>query len=250
MGAWELASLIKVLDRHRAHLGIGRVATIEWLCFPLLRNQPGSHSTSLYSALAQDPGFFAWLVELAYVPAGASAEDASEPTEANLQMALNAHEVLHSWPASQFLPGANGEGRIDEASLNDWIDDARTRLAELDRADIGDRMIGMALAASPADPDGAWPGEAVRGLIERLERDDIDNGMSEAIFAQRGGTSRSPTGGGDQERALAEQYRQQSRHFAEWPRTAALFRGLARTYEHIASVVDRRAEVHRRGLPL
>lgn len=250
MVAWELASLIKVLNRHRKHLGIGRSATIEWLCFPLLRNRPGSHPSSLYIALAQDPGFFAQLVELAYKPAGASADDASEPTEASLQIALNAHEVLHSWPSSQFAPGVDGEGRMDEASLNSWVDDARERLAELDRTDIGDRMIGTALAASPADPDGAWPGQAVCGLIERLERDDIDNGMSEAIFAQRGGTTRSPTGGGDQERALAEQYRQKSQSFAGWPRTAALFRGLARSYEHLAEVVDRRAEVHRRGLPL
>ena len=250
MVGWALTSLIKVLDRHREHLGAGRLARIEWLFFPLLGNGPGFPASNLYRALAEDPGFFVWLVELAYKPASASPGDSPEPTEADRQMALNAHQVLHAWPVSQFASGLDADGRIDADSLNQWINDARKRLAESDRTNIGDRMIGAALAASPTDPDGTWPSQVVRELLEDLQSNDVDGGMSEALFSQRGITSRSPTDGGKQERALAESYRKTSRRFKEWPRTAAILDGLASTYERIASIQDRKAEATRRGLPL
>lgn len=250
MVGWALTSLMEVLDRHREHLGVGRLARIEWLFFPLLGNSPGFPASNLYRALAEDPDFFVWMVELAYKPAGAPPSDSSEPTEADRRMALNAHQVLHAWPASQFRPGPNGEDRVDADSLDRWVDDARKRLAEIDRTNIGDRMIGLALAASPADPDGHSPGEAVRNLIEQLQSDDIDGGISEAIVCQRGGTFRSLTGGGNQERALAESYRERARRFKAWPRTADILAGLASSYEHIAEMQDRRAEATRRSLPL
>ena len=57
------------------------------------------------------------------------------------------------------------------------------------------------------------------------------------------------TTGGEQERQLAESYREQSHRFQEWPRTAAIFSRLARGYEREASHHDRDAEPVRRGLP-
>ena len=164
-------------------------------------------------------------------------------------MALNAFDVMHSWPSSQVAPGLDDAGRVDEELLNGWVDRSRQRLTEIDRANVGDTMIGTALAASPADPNGEWPGLTVRDLVERLRSDDVDNGLYMAIRNQRGFTSRSPTAGGDQERELAESYSEKSRRFEEWPRTAAIFASLAQSYEHEAASHDREAEARRRGLP-
>lgn len=248
--AWELTSLIRVLGKHRNDLGIERVARIEWLYYPLLQHDSEFHASSLYKWMAQNSDFFTWLVELAYKPASAPPSAQAEPTEASRLMALNAFNVLDSWPASSFVPGLDANGRVDADSINRWIDAARERLAEIDRSEIGHTKIGTALAASPADPDGKWPSVAVRDLIERLRSDSLENGLVVAMRNQRGGTWRSLTGGGDQERDLAAGYRHQSRELSQWPRTAAVFVSLAQSYEREAELHDRDAEARRRGLPL
>ena len=111
-------------------------------------------------------------------------------------------------------------------------------------------MIGKALAVSPPDPGGEWPSLPVRELIERLRSDDVALGLHVALRNQRGATNRSPTDGGDQERQLVATYREKSRNLSSWPRTAAIFEGLAASYESDAALHDRSAEAVRRGLPL
>ena len=248
MMRWELATLLKVLDTHRDHLGITRVAVIEWQCHPLLQHDPEFSAPNLYREMLRDPGLFAHFVELAFKPASAPRDEQPTLTEAQQQMALSAMDVLHEWPASQFAPSVDDEGKLDAAALDAWIDATRERLAAVDRADIGDEVIGWALASSPADPDEEWPSEAIRDLLERLQSDGVDQGLDITIRNRRGVTSRSPTDGGDQERELAQHYKQQSHRFREWPRTAAIFNSLASSYEHDAGYHDRDAESRRRGL--
>ena len=249
MTGYELTELLKALDVQREHLGTARVAAIEWQYYTVLPYDPEFSAPNLYGELARDPDLFAWLVEHGFKPATAAPGDQPPATASQRLIAQNAFQVLHAWPASAFAPGLDDEGGVEAESLNEWVDRARKRLDEIDRVDVGDTLIGTALAASPPDPDGEWPGIAVRNLLEHLQNDEIDNGLSIAVHNQRGVTSRSPTAGGDQERELAESYRAQSRHFREWPRTAAIFTSLARSYDHEAGIYDREAEAHRRGLP-
>ena len=249
MMRWELATLLKVLDTHRDHLGTTRVALIEWQYHPLLQHDPEFSASNLYRDMLRDPDLFVQFVELAFKPASAPRDEQPTLTKAQQQMALSAMDVLHDWPASQFAPSVDDEGKLDATALNDWIDATRERLAAVDRADIGDELIGWALASYPADSDGEWPSEAVRDLLERLQGDDVDRGLHIAIRRRRGTTSRSPTAGGDLERELAQRYKQQGRQFKEWPRTEAIFSSLASSYEREADVEDREAESRRRGLP-
>ena len=249
MTRWELATLFKSLDGHREHLGAGRVAVLEWQYLPLLHHDPEFSSRNLYREMARDPDLFAQFIELAFKPANAQPDHGAQLTEAQQQMALSAFRILQEWPASQFKPGLADPDGLDAGALTEWIDRARARLAAIDRAAIGDEMIGAALVASPADPNGEWPGVAVRDLLERLQCDDVERGLQVAVSNQRGGTSRAVTEGGEQERRLADSYRAESRRFQEWPRTAAVFTGLARSYEHEAGIHDRDAETRRRGLP-
>ena len=244
----HLSRLLKMLDRHRGHLGTGRVATLEWRYLPALAYADNTGTPNLYRHLAQHPDFFVSLVETAYKPASSVPEDGPEPDETARQRALSAHRLLHSWPLGTFSPGGDGQ-QSDAERLDGWLDHVRKRLEETDRQGIGDTLIGAALAASPADSDGEWPSAAVRDLIERVNSDDLDRGLTIAVCNQRGGTTRSPTAGGDQERELAARYCEQSRRFSRWPRTAAIFDSLASTYEDEAAVHDRRAEAQRRGLP-
>ena len=249
MTRWRLASLFRVLDNHRDHLGTGRVAVLEWQYLPLLHHNPEFSSPNLYREMLRDLDLFVHLVEIAFMPASAAPAERPTLTTAQQQMALSAWDVLRDWPASQFAPGIDDEGKLDSASLDEWVDGSREKLAAVDRADIGDEMIGTALASSPADSDGEWPGEAVRNLLERLQSDNVERGLNITVHNQRGVTTRSPTDGGEQERQLADSYREQSRRYQQWPRTAAIFSRLASSYEHEASILDRGAETFRRGLP-
>ncbi len=273
MGLWELTEMLEVIDRHREHLGASRVALLEWQYYPLLQHEPDFTASNLYRGMASDPEFFVQLVELAFKPANTSADEEALPSEKQQNLAVIAWQVLSEWPKGLFIPYISGAdsasdaedaatdsaeritetergATVDAASLNLWIERARARLAEIDQLEIGDQRIGAALAASPIDPDGDWPSAAVRNLLERLESDDIDSGISMAIYNRRGVTTRGITDGGEQERKLVNSYQAQSRKYREWPRTAAVFAELARRYERDAGVADRQAESHRRGLPL
>ena len=244
----DLSRLMEMLDGHREHLGTGRVATLEWQYLPALAYAGDTGTPNLHRHLAQDPDFFVSLVEIAYPSASSSLDDGREPDEAARQRALGAHRLLHSWPRGTFSPGGDGQQGVDAERLDAWVDMVRRRLEESDRRGIGDTLIGTALAASPPDLDGEWPGIALRNLIERVGSDDLDNGLVIAVCNQRGGTTRSPTEGGGQERELASRYRAQGHRFNQWPRTAAIFDSLASIYEDEAAVNDRRAEARRRGL--
>ncbi len=249
MTSWRLASLFRVLDNHRDHLGTARVAVLEWQYLPLLHHDPEFNSPNLYREMLRDLDLFVHFVEIAFMPASAAPDERPPLTTAQQQMALSAWDVLRDWPASQFTPEVDNEDKLDAVSLNEWVDRTREKLAAVDRADIGDEMIGTALASSPADANGEWPGEAVRNLLERLQSNNVEQGLYTAILNQRGITTRSPTDGGNQEHELADSYKEQSRRYEQWPRTAALFSQLAKSYEHEGGVLDRQAEISRRGLP-
>ena len=245
---WELVSLFEVLDTHRDQLGTTRIAILEWQYQPLLRHDPEFKSPNLYREMANGPALFVQLVEIAFKPANRSHTDQTTLTEIQQRAALNAWQVLNLWPPEHFIPALNDNGDLDEVSLNEWVDETREKLAAIDRADIGDQMIGTALASSPPDSNGDWPGEAVRNLLERLQSDQVEKGLYFANLNQRGVTTRSPTDGGEQERNLVKNYREQARRFQQWPRTTAILRGLAESYEHEAGINDREAETVRRGI--
>ena len=247
---WTLAVLLEVLDRHHRSLATGRAAAIEWRLLPLLQQYPALKAPSLYREMARDPALFVRLVELAFRPEGDRGTDRPALTEAQQSHALNSYTALHQWPESRFAPGSEEAGEIDAEMLSEWVARAREHLAAIDRTEVGDTLIGTALAASPADPDGEWPGTAVRDLLDQMQNDCVDAGLRSAVFNQRGPVRRGLAEGGAQERELAAGYRQKARRFGQWPRTAAIFDGLARNYEHYAGIADREAEAHRRGIPL
>ena len=246
----DLICLMEVLDQNVEHLGTDRVVVIEWQYYSALRHAPGFKAPNLYRSMAQDPNFFVFLVEQAFRPASARDEVRPDLSDSEQHVALKAYSLLDSWPQSGIFPGLDESGNIDREQFEIWIDHTRGLLAEKDRSVIGDQLIGKVLAVSPPDPDGKWPGTAVRDLIERLQSDDIDTGLSIAIRNQRGVTSRAPFDGGDQERNLAKKYRQTSSRLSTSPRTRAIFEGLAAGYEEEAAWHDRQAEANRRGLPL
>lgn len=100
------------------------------------------------------------------------------------------------------------------------------------------------LARSPAGSDGAWPHEAVRNVVEKLENRAIDEHLPIEVYNNRGVTSRGLGDGGKQEHELAKKYEEMSKVMgSRWPRMSAILRGMAKHYERYAKHEDSTSEL-------
>jgi hypothetical protein len=216
------------------------VARLEWQLLPALGFE--AQSPALDHKLATDPGFFVEVLSLCMRP-----KTESQQPPAPSVMATNAYRLLMDW---KLVPGTDQEtGHADESVLDTWIRDARRRLTEVDRIDIGDQQIGQVLAYAIADLDGSWPETAVREVIERVASKEIERGLYIGILNERGMTSRGMLDGGAQERVLAEKFTHWSEQIGPvWPRTGAVLRAVASHYRTEATKEDEEAERFRQGL--
>ena len=227
-----------------------RIARLEWAYLPVFGY--GSSPPTLCRYLAQDPSFFVEVLSRGYRPRaseileeGAASNGEVELSEAEQTIVSNAYRLLSNWRA---LPGKREDGTIDGDLLKQWVNEARKLLREAHRSEPGDNHIGMVLAASPADPDGTWPCVEVRNLLETLQSGEIENGLEVQLHRKRGATRRGMLDGGDQERDLVAKYKEQADQFADrWPRTAAILRRLANSYEREGRYFEGDAERRRTG---
>ena len=242
LSEYDFQRAFQYLEKHKEALGVDRVARLEWAYLPALGIEPDV--PALHDALAQDPEFFLQIITSIYRPH--SGEDLPPPTPHEETVAQNGYRLLSSWKK---VPGMGADGQIDGDAMRAWVATARKNLEEADRLEVGEINIGHVLSHAPVDADGSWPAEPVRELLEELQSERIEDGLSTQIFNNRGTTVRLPEAGGDQERDLAKQYRGWGSQFSgRWPRIAVVLRGLADTYESQARQVDSEAEYRRRGL--
>lgn len=228
-----------------------RVARLEWAFLPAL-DYKASPST-LNEHLAESPAFFVEVISRVYRPRRPDEADAPEspvsPEEAHEKtdegVVRNAYRLLSQW---RRLPGTRGDGSVDASALNEWISEARRLLRDVHRIEVGDVHIGMVLASCPSDPDGGWPCRVVRDLLEKLQSPKIESGFQNAIHNSRGGTRRGLLDGGEQERSLVKKYLAGADQFIDaWPRTAAVLRLMAASYEREARRHDEDVERRQKG---
>jgi hypothetical protein len=236
---YDVARLLDHLECSGA-IADERLVELEWLYLPLLRYSERPPRL-LHRELAREPSFFADVV--CHVYRGEAEEpDADPESQARARVA---YELLDSWHG---LPGVDGEGVVNQDALRDWVLEARTILQDQNRPAIGDQCIGHVLRYAPNGVDGAWPHEVVRNLVEELQSQQIEKGIETEVANSRGVTSRGVFEGGDQERALAQQYRAWAETVqTRWPRTAAMLRRIAEHYEWEARLHDDDAERHEDG---
>lgn len=241
---YHFEQLFALLAEHRESLGAQRVVALEWQLYPITGLK--DNVPTLHRAVVEDPGFFAELAALCFrsdtsVSTGEQSEDKSD---ADRSAAVRAYDVLRS---CLLCPGMSAGGEMNATSLRDWVAGARSALAAVNRSHIGDLQIGELLANAPAAADGSPLHEAVRDLLEDLQRDDIDRGIEIGIYNGRGVTSRGVYDGGAQEREMSERYLSYADAAKCWPRTRRLFQGLAAAYEGEARRLDARTERLRQG---
>lgn len=203
-----------------------RIAMLEWRYLPMLHHDGGGKS--LQRLLARDPQMFVQMVELAFKPATARNEDPMALSEEASARAANAFRLLRDW---KIVPGTDERGIVDASELEEWVLEARRLLDESDRLEIGELQLGEVLAHAPEDPDGTFPTQPVRDLLESAPNDRLSRGFATGVFNKRGVTSRGMTDGGQQEYALAAKYAAWAEKVqATHPRTAAALRALADGY--------------------
>jgi predicted pyridoxine 5'-phosphate oxidase superfamily flavin-nucleotide-binding protein len=234
--AHEIGTLLDTLALSMMD-NFSRLASLEWLFLPILRGL-GHSTTVLNRQLAHDPEFF---VDVLCTVFPAHDEEPHETTDEQQAMALLGYRLLDSW---QRPPGYRDDGTFDEEAMNAWVNAARTLAAEHKREQIADQQIGHVLSHLPEGPDGLWPHPAARRLVERLASGDLETGMERGRRKNRGVTMRNPGDGGAQERALQTKYLIAAQQLtAEWPRTAAMLRRIARSYSEEARRQDEHAEI-------
>jgi hypothetical protein len=213
------------------------IARFEFAFFRLLEHQ--RDPVVLNQALASEPELFVDLVKRVYRGKSEPRRRARGANDEN--MASQAWWVLEGWSG---YPGRQEDGTLDAEVMAKWVTDARLELSEVDRADIGDEVIGQSFAYSPTGSDDIWPAESVRDLLESIGSRELENGIILGRLNSRGVTTRGVYDGGDQERTLANQYRDWSaRTKAKWPRTARVLRSIAESYERDAQREDIEAEL-------
>lgn len=231
----DLTRLMNVV-RGSSDLDESRIAQIEFLIFPLLENY-GEGPVILHKQLARDPAFFADLIKVIF---RSDDENADKPKVSEGYI-TSAFKLLNSWRTT---PGANEDGTLDRDALRDWVAEARKLVHESGRGAIGDQQIGQAFAESPFGLDNVRPHEHVRELIEELANSEIERGYEVRVFNNRGVTMRNPTDGGELERALVERFRSDAEKIGDSsPRTAAMLRRLAESYDRHGRREDASAEL-------
>jgi addiction module HigA family antidote len=148
--------------------------------------------------------------------------------------------------AIERIPGHNDLGELEATRLAKWTAAVRQSCAELSRADVADVCIGKVLSCAPVGKDGVWPCEPVRDVMEEIQSESMMQGAHTGIYNSRGVHWRGE--GGDQERGLAEKYRNWGQALqVSHPFVASkLLMQLARTYEHEANREDTEAGIRRR----
>jgi len=239
MSRYALGALLDVATQHSSDRE--KLARYEFMFIRFLEHT--RKPSALYMTLEQDPSTFVELASLAYRPDDPSA--ASEPdarTQAGAQLAWTA---LHKWSS---LPG-HVDGVVDDDHLRSWVSEARRLFFESGREQIGDYLIGEVLATAPAGGDAHWPHESVRQLIEDIGNTYVMRGLKTAKYNSRGIATRGLYDGGSQERAIAQQFRDDATAMSgRWPRTAHALHDLADSYEQDARRNDREAERTSDGL--
>jgi len=217
----------------RNELSLEEIARLEWPFAAAFEDLSRHAKTplALHRLMQKDFNWFVELISFTYKNDDGTLDADAETltSEQRQSRARNARAVLTSW---HLIPGISKDGDVDESALNIWVDSARQRCADDRRVTACDLQIAEILARAPADTDGAWPHIAVRNVIERLKNQLLDKHIWIALRNNRGVVSRSLFDGGKLERSLAEQYNGWAAQIrAKWPRTAAILRSLAQSYE-------------------
>ena len=189
----------------------------------------------LYEQISRVPSLFAGLICYVFKRSDDQEDEIGPEAERDEQVAGLCYEILNY---NRVIPGLGEDGEVDVKELETWVTEARRLCTEMGRQVMGDQYVGQLLANAPADADGMWPCEPVRSVLDSIRNTKhVAIGFKIGKFNLRGMTTKTMYEGGEQERELANKFREDAERFGNvWPFTARLLRQIADCYE--AQAVD------------
>jgi len=173
------------------------------------------------------------------------AYDDGAPGDGHAGTAVHGYRLLSAYRG---LPGLRPDGTVDGDALAAWVARVLSAAEASGRGEIAEIHVGEVLANAPDDPDGTWPCRPVRDLLEALQNTRVERGLMLRVMNRRGVTVRGVEDGGAQETDLADEYRARAAAVADaWPRSAAVLRALAQSYDADGRQQEASAERTRRG---
>ncbi len=227
---WHIAKLFEALNSRKLHT---ELLILEFTYYEVLHHSRYG-APNLYSELATNPDFFMELLCLVYKPASTEREPLSDRM---LGVVKTAGSILYSL---QLVPGKDSSGSLDEGTLFSWVRKVRRIAEEHDRVYVADYQIGKMFADWPCKKSLArWPEPAISALLEQDYAEEIRAGFSLGVRNSRGVTSRMPCDGGNQERTVAQKFREYAAYWdVTHPTVAVLIYEIARYYDFDAKRMD------------
>lgn len=244
VNTYDLKKALKVIGESR-DFTLRQKANIEMIYMHQLSvrslNITKSPVPNLEKYIEQHPEFFAYAICAVY-----RRDDLTDSNDLTIEMKdrKNYHLLLETLRQT---PGyiENDVSRSIQKLLN-WINQVIEICQEQGRCFIAYRCIGKLLSRSLNGMDGIWPNEQVRGLLEKVDQEDLLDGIQIGRYNNRGPVWRDK--GGKQEWQLAKQYTTWAEELSAEHLTVApkLLRRLAKVYEQEAAEFDRREELELR----
>ena len=214
------------------------IALLEMPFIAMLRHSRRTN-LAIYRVIAGAPSVFADLIASGFRRRDGQAAD--EPEAAPSEAAK--HILTRIITGEGEIPGRMEDGTVDAENLSTWVNEARRLCAERGRPEVGDIYIGQLLAKAPSGPDGIWPCEPVRELLDGIGSTHIGEGLVDGKINLGGETTRGIIEGGSQEHALTDIYLNHAAALrTQWPNTADLLRQIAECYQRMGSRQDREAD--------
>jgi len=242
LASYAIQQLIQHLQEQSTDQ-LQRLARIEWGYLPVLdRHSSPVEPATLIRELQATPSLFVDLLKVVY--RGANEEPRERPLDELEQIQWqHAFDLLETFSR---VPGAGDDGEVDEEHLSQWTAQVRSLAEQEDRIGVADQQLGRLFSRYPRRESTSWPPLAICRVMESSGSVDLLGGFTTGLINGRGVTSRSPTTGGDPERALAADYRAiAEEHQAQFPHLAESLRNLAEYYDRYAEREDEEAERRR-----
>lgn len=240
--SWHMVQAIEFLEND-AEFPRDRLVGLEFYLIPYVGQDGGRHCKSLFEKLMSDAQYFTEVLCFLYKAANGGPREATDLATLRARIAA---DILRGCCRQ---PGTTSDGKIDEQAFMSFIEQARNLCRAADRSAVGDSTLGEILAHVPSGKDGKWPIEAARELLDRVDLEDMRDGLFTGILNGRGMTCHALDELGEQERALAERYRAQARALEQsHPRLAAVLLRVALAYESEGAQVDIRVRARQEGL--
>ncbi len=243
--AYSISEALKELDK-REDISAEQTASIEFAYLGVLRHD--YDFPNVKNLLANDPAFFVEALIWTYKRKDGQADEerfTDVDEERRASMAETCYSLLDH---ADTLPGFH-QSTLDEkrTSCLKWVTEVRRKARAVGRLAICDDRLGAFFAKSPVGEDGIWPHEAVRDVLEMVHSDEIKSGFYVGVLNRRDTRVSMPYEGGDQERSLANKYKDWADSLALiYPYTAELLHEIEDHYLRDAKREDEQSRLRSR----